>query len=166
MSNTSIKGITNIGQWVTWNPEKQAMEVGNGGTWLMENGLFSEYTPKSFMDHEFLNAHGQLMTPGLIDSHTHPAFATTRELEFEMRSQGKTYQEIAEAGGGIRNSVRKLREISEFELVDLIETRLNLMLKHGTTTAECKSGYGLSTEAELKSLRAIRTASPDLQFRY
>ncbi|MBC8375429.1 MAG: imidazolonepropionase [FCB group bacterium] len=135
------------------------MEVGNGGTWLMENGRFSEYSPKSFTDQGFLNAHGQLMTPGLIDSHTHPAFATTRELEFEMRSQGKTYQEIAEAGGGIRNSVRKLREISESELADLVETRLNLMLKHGTTTAECKSGYGLSTETELKSLRAIKTAS-------
>ena len=159
MRNTSIKGITNIGQWVTWNPEKQVMEVGNGGTWLMENGLFSEYNPKSFTDQEFLNAHGRLLTPGLIDSHTHPAFATTRELEFEMRSQGKTYQEIAEAGGGIRNSVRKLRELSESELADLVETRLNLMLKHGTTTAECKSGYGLSTEAELKSLRAIKTAS-------
>ena len=125
----------------------------------MENGRFSEYSPKSFTDQGFLNAHGQLMTPGLIDSHTHPAFATTRELEFEMRSQGKTYQEIAEAGGGIRNSVRKLREISESELADLVETRLNLMLKHGTTTAECKSGYGLSTETELKSLRAIKTAS-------
>ena len=159
MSNTHIKGITNLGQWVTWNPKKQLMEVGTGGTWLMENGLFSEYSPKSFTDQGFLNAQGQLMTPGLIDSHTHPAFASTRELEFEMRSQGKTYQEIAEAGGGIRNSVRKLREISESELADLVETRLNLMLKHGTTTAECKSGYGLSTEAELKSLRAIKTAS-------
>jgi imidazolonepropionase len=124
MSNTHIKGITNLGQWVTWNPKKQLMEVGTGGTWLMENGLFSEYSPKSFTDQGFLNAQGQLMTPGLIDSHTHPAFASTRELEFEMRSQGKTYQEIAEAGGGIRNSVRKLREISESELADLVETRL------------------------------------------
>ena len=135
------------------------MEVGEGDTWIIEDGLFTEHHPKSFTDKIFLNAHGQLLTPGLIDSHTHPAFATTRELEFEMRSQGKTYQEIAEAGGGIRNSVRTLREISEPDLADLVETRLHLMLKHGTTTAECKSGYGLSTEAELKSLRAIRTAS-------
>lgn len=125
----------------------------------MEDGLFSEYSPKSFNDQEFLDAEGRLMTPGLIDSHTHPAFATTRELEFEMRSLGKTYQEIAAAGGGIRNSVRKLREISDTDLVDLVEERLNLMLSHGTTTAECKSGYGLSTEAEIKSLRAIQSAS-------
>ena len=159
MNYTSINGITNLGQWVTWNPLQKQMEVGDGGTWIIEDGLFAEYHPKSFSDKKFLNAQGRLLTPGLIDSHTHPAFATTRELEFEMRSQGKTYQEIAEAGGGIRNSVRELREISESELTDLVETRLNLMLQHGTTTAECKSGYGLSTEAELKSLRAIQTAS-------
>ena len=159
MSNESIKGITNIGQWVTWNPTQNKMEVGEGGTWLIEDGKFSEYSPKSFSDPDILDAQGQLLTPGFIDSHTHPAFAATRELEFEMRSQGKTYQEIAEAGGGIRNSVRKLREISESELADLVETRLNLMLRHGTTTAECKSGYGLSTEAEIKSLKAIKTAS-------
>ncbi len=159
MRNESIKGITNIGQWVTWNPTQNIMEVGEGGTWLIEDGKFSEYSPKSFSDPDILDAQGQLLTPGFIDSHTHPAFAATRELEFEMRSQGKTYQEIAEAGGGIRNSVRKLREISESELADLVETRLNLMLRHGTTTAECKSGYGLSTEAEIKSLRAIKIAS-------
>ena len=159
MNYTSINGITNLGQWVTWNPLQKQMEVGDGGTWIIEDGLFAEYHPKSFSDKKFLNAQGRLLTPGLIDSHTHPAFATTRELEFELRSQGKTYQEIAEAGGGIRNSVRELREISESELTDLVETRLNLMLQHGTTTAECKSGYGLSTEAELKSLRAIQTAS-------
>ena len=159
MRNESIKGITNIGQWVTWNPTQNKMEVDEGGTWLIEDGKFSEYSPKSFSDPDILDAQGQLLTPGFIDSHTHPAFAATRELEFEMRSQGKTYQEIAEAGGGIRNSVRKLREISESELADLVETRLNLMLRHGTTTAECKSGYGLSIEAEIKSLRAIKTAS-------
>ena len=159
MNYTSINGITNLGQWVTWNPLQKQMEVGDGGTWIIEDGLFAEYHPKSFSDKKFLNAQGCLLTPGLIDSHTHPAFATTRELEFELRSQGKTYQEIAEAGGGIRNSVRELREISESELTDLVETRFNLMLQHGTTTAECKSGYGLSTEAELKSLRAIQTAS-------
>ena len=159
MNDTSIQGITNLGQWVTWNPVQNWMEVREGGTWIIEDGLFAEYHPTSFTDKKFLNAQGRLLTPGLIDSHTHPAFATTRELEFEMRSQGKTYQEIAEAGGGIRNSVRKLRELPEPELTDLVEIRLNLMLQHGTTTAECKSGYGLSTEAELKSLRAIRTAS-------
>jgi len=159
MHKTPLQGVSNLGQWVTWNPEKQEMEVGQGGTWLIENNLFFKHSPNTYNDPGFLNAEGRLFTPGFIDSHTHPAFATTRELEFEMRSQGKTYQEISEAGGGIRNSVRKLREIPESVLTDLVEKRLNLILQHGTTTAECKSGYGLSTEAELKSLRAIKTAS-------
>lgn len=159
MLNTPLKGISNLGQWVTWNPHKQEMEVGQGGTWLIEDNLFTDHSQNTYHGPGFLNAQGRLLTPGFIDSHTHPAFATTRELEFEMRSQGKSYQEIAAAGGGIRNSVRKLREISESELTDLVAARLNLILQHGTTTVECKSGYGLSTEAEIKSLRAIKTAS-------
>ncbi len=159
VTSNHLKGISNIGQWVTWNPDKKSMEIGEGGTWFIEDGLFTHFSPESITDSNILNCHGMLLTPGLIDSHTHPAFAATREDEFEMRSQGKSYLEIAEAGGGIRNSVRKLREISEIDLTDLIETRLNLMLQHGTTTAECKSGYGLSTAAEIKSLRAIQAAS-------
>jgi len=148
-----------MGQWATWNPTRQQMEVGSGGTWLIENHHFSGYDSANTRDADFLDARGGLVTPGLIDAHTHPAFAATREVEFEMRSQGKSYQEIAAAGGGIRNSVRKLRQISQTELTSLIQQRFNLMLAHGTTTVECKSGYGLSTEAELKSLRAIRSAA-------
>ncbi len=159
MDNKQIKGITNLGQWVTWNPETKQMDVKQGGTWLINEGCFADFTAQTYKDSRFLDARGQLMTPGLIDPHTHPAFAATRELEFEMRSQGKSYQEIAASGGGIRNSVRKLREISEQDLTDLIAKRLNLMLAHGTTTVECKSGYGLSLESEVKSLQAIQNAS-------
>ncbi len=159
MDLNPIKGISNIGQWVSWNPQSRKMDVGEGGTWFIEDGCFTEYHSKVYTDPDLLNAQGCLLTPGLVDPHTHPAFAATRELEFEMRSQGKTYQEIAAAGGGIRNSVRKLRNITEVELTELVAQRLNLMLTHGTTTVECKSGYGLSTEAEMKSLRAIRSAS-------
>ena len=154
-----IKGITNIGEWVSWNPASQAMEVKRGGTWLIEDGVFIEYSRSTYNDPEFLNAKEKLLTPGLVDPHTHPAFATTREHEFIMRSQGKSYQEIAAEGGGIKNSVQQLRAISESELTELIHDRLNQMLLHGTTTAECKSGYGLETESELKSLRAIKTAA-------
>jgi imidazolonepropionase len=154
-----IKGITNIGQWVSWNPVTHQMEVGSGGTWLIEAGRFTEYTSHVYSDSDFLDAKGKLVTPGLIDSHTHPAFAATREKEFAMRSQGKTYQEIAAAGGGIRSSVRELRKMPENILSELIYQRFCSMLTHGTTTVECKSGYGLSTEAELKSLRAIQSAS-------
>ena len=159
MQDKNLQGITNLGQWVTWNPSTKAMEVGQGGSWIIENGCFSTHTPKRYQDASFLDAQGQLLTPGLIDSHTHPAFATTRELEFEMRSQGRSYQEIAEAGGGILNSVATLREMEFEQLTDLIEKRLDLMLRHGTTIAECKSGYGLSLDAELASLQSIQAAS-------
>lgn len=162
MDQSNIKGISNLGQWVSWNPTSQQMEVGEGGTWLIDDGCFTEHSTKVYNEPDFLDAEGQLLTPGLIDPHTHPAFASTREIEFEMRSQGKSYQEIAEAGGGIRNSVRKLRNISENELSDLVYQRLSLMLAHGTTTVECKSGYGLSTKAEIKSLKAIKSASDRL----
>lgn len=165
MKLTQIKGITNLGQWVSWDPDTNSMKIREGGTWVIEDGIFYEHVTKNYSEHGFLNADQQLLTPGLIDSHTHPAFATTREKEFVMRAQGKSYQEIAAAGGGIRSSVRELRNISESALSELVKNRLELMLKHGTTTVECKSGYGLETEAELKSLRSIKQASDQLPIR-
>lgn len=95
--------------------------------------------------------------PGFVDSHTHPVFGGTRVDEYEMRALGKTYQEIAEAGGGIRASVRQLRRIGFNALVSRTERYFRQFLEHGTTTIEAKSGYGLSTADELKILRAIAT---------
>ena len=115
-----------------------------------ESGEFSEEGCK------IIDAGNSLVTPGLIDPHTHLDFFGTREDEFEMRVKGAGYMEIAEAGGGIRKSVRMLREASENELVEHTLPYLESMLKHGTTTAEVKSGYGLSLKDELKSLRAIK----------
>ncbi len=159
MNSDSLKGITNLGQWVSWNPKTHTMEVNQGGTWSFYQGCFQEYSKKCYTDKDFLDVRGKLVTPGLIDPHTHPVFKATRELEFELRSQGKSYQEIAAAGGGIRNSVRQLRATSLSDLSQSVQKHLNLMLNHGTTTVECKSGYGLSTEIEIKSLMAIRNAS-------
>jgi imidazolonepropionase len=102
-----------------------------------------------------IDAGGRVVTPGLVDPHTHAVFAATRENEFAMRVGGSTYEEIAEAGGGIRSSVRALRSIGEAELEARGRSTLDRMLSHGTTTAEVKSGYGLSVEAELKHLRVI-----------
>lgn len=99
---------------------------------------------------------GGLLTPGLVDSHTHAVFGRWRADEYALRCQGVPYMEIARRGGGILSSVRDLRARSEDELVELALPRLRRMLEQGTTTAEVKSGYGLETEAELKTLRAIR----------
>lgn len=106
-----------------------------------------------------LDANGQAVVPGFVDCHTHLLFAGTREGEFVDRIRGKTYVQILEAGGGIHVSVDAVRRASETELVGLGRDRLRRMLAAGTTTAEVKSGYGLSPEDELKMLRAIRRLS-------
>lgn len=93
--------------------------------------------------------------PGFVDSHTHPIFAGPRAWEYELRSQGKTYQEISAAGGGILASVRQLRTAGMDQLVGRAEIHFRQFLEHGTTTIEAKSGYGLSLEEEIKILEAL-----------
>jgi imidazolonepropionase len=93
--------------------------------------------------------------PGFVDSHTHPIFAGTRALEYELRSQGKSYQEIAADGGGIQASVRQVKSATVDQLVTRAERYFQLFLTHGTTTVEAKSGYGLSLEHEIKMLEAL-----------
>lgn len=103
-----------------------------------------------------IDAQGGVVTPGLIDSHTHTIFAGDRAGEFEMRLQGKTYLEIAQAGGGILKTVEATRKASEQELYELTEKRLKRMLSYGVTTVEVKSGYGLDFETEVKCLRVLQ----------
>src|SRR5947199_2782543 len=108
---------------------------------------------------ERLDGRGGTLIPGFVDPHTHLPWAGTREEEFAARLAGRTYQEIAAAGGGILATVAATRKATEEELVGNIRRRLDLMLAWGTTTAEAKSGYGLSLAAEMKQLRAIARAS-------
>jgi imidazolonepropionase len=106
---------------------------------------------------QVIDAGGGCVIPGLIDCHTHTVFAGTREQEFVQRIEGASYAEIAEAGGGIRNTVSAVRRAELEELVELALPRLERMLAWGVTTVEIKSGYGLSPEHELKMLRAVKT---------
>ena len=107
---------------------------------------------------EQLDARQQLMTPGLVDCHTHPVFFNLRAHEFVQRVQGKTYKEISAAGGGIRYSVRDLRQANDRALLQRVLQRLDNFLQYGTTTIEAKSGYGLSLEHELKALEILQQA--------
>jgi imidazolonepropionase len=108
---------------------------------------------------EELDCSHNVVLPGFVDSHTHPAFTAPRLIDFEKRIAGASYEEIAEAGGGIRASLRGVRDASPETLTSHIVAALDEMAAHGTTTVEAKSGYGLSLEAELKSLQAIRQAA-------
>ena len=102
---------------------------------------------------------GKVVLPGLVDSHTHPVFVGPRLVDFEKRIDGASYEEIAAAGGGIRSSVEAVRKTSKSALAAEVATVLQEMARHGTTTVEAKSGYGLTLESELKSLGAIRDAA-------
>ncbi len=105
---------------------------------------------------EAIDMEGKKLLPAFVDSHSHLVYAANREDEFAMRLSGKSYAEIAEAGGGILNSARKMTQASEEELLADARKRLSALVKMGTGTIEIKSGYGLSTETELKMLRVIR----------
>ncbi len=119
---------------------------------------------------QFQNAHeidcaGGVLMPGLVDSHTHGVFGRPRYDEQEMRAAGLDYMEIARRGGGIHASVRDLRACSEDSLFELARARLRRLASFGTTTVEVKSGYGLTLEDELKTLRVIARLSRDLPLR-
>lgn len=127
---------------------------------LVENGRFiqigkmEDYIPNPKF--EVIDLKGFSMLPTYCDSHTHIVFAAPREHEFEMKIQGKTYQEIADAGGGIINSAIKLSETPFDKLLEDASNRLHALIKMGTGAIEIKSGYGLSIESELKMLRVIK----------
>ncbi|MDQ6888477.1 MAG: imidazolonepropionase [Gemmatimonadota bacterium] len=120
---------------------------------------------RAFPDATILDCGGRLLTPGLIDSHTHAIFGRSRADEQELRAAGESYMEIARRGGGIHASVRDVRRRDEAELAALARARLGRLASFGTTTVEVKSGYGLTTSDELKLLRVIARLSGELSLR-
>lgn len=138
--------------------------IEDGSIWI-EDGIIkavgtTQELEERFKDRtheaEITDATGHLVTPGLVDPHTHVAYGGSREREFEMRLEGATYMEIMNAGGGIHATTKMTREATEDELVEQTKKRLDSFLKHGVTTVEGKSGYGLELETELKQLRVMK----------
>jgi len=123
---------------------------------LVESGQIAEISKKEYTSDKTIDCSNKTVLPGFVDCHTHPVFSKTREDEFIMRVQGKTYEEIAEAGGGIRNSVRHFRNTSKEDVKKLTTNRIKKFFEYGSTTIEAKSGYGLSTDDEIKSLEIIK----------
>ena len=117
-------------------------------------------------DCEVVDAGGRVVMPGFIDAHSHPVFAGTRAGEFEERASGATYQEIAARGGGIQATVRATREATLDELVAAGKRYAEWFLRTGTTTVEAKSGYGLTTEDELKILQAVKLLNSENPLSY
>ena len=165
MRSTLIKNIKRI-EGILTKPHSykkgEAMSIVEGlsDAWLLVEG--DHIADFGTMDvcpdraHEVIDASGQLVIPTWADSHTHIVYAESRDHEFLARLQGKTYEEIANEGGGILNSALKLADMSEDALYQSAEMRLHEVIGLGTGAIEIKSGYGLSTESELKILRVVR----------
>ena len=109
-----------------------------------------------FDDLNVIDATGRMVFPSFVDSHTHLVYPASREIEYNDKIKGLSYEEIAERGGGILNSAKLMQEASEDDLVTDAMKRLNEIISYGTGAVEIKSGYGLTLEAELKMLRVIR----------
>ncbi|HXI12871.1 MAG TPA: imidazolonepropionase [Thermoanaerobaculia bacterium] len=155
LGTTGVRGVSAATLFILDNP-----------VIVIENGMFAFVGSENQMPpdlrsriSEDFDARRATALPGFVDTHTHLPFAGYRESEFNRRLQGETYQQIAALGGGIASTVRATRAASHDELSQLVTLRTGTMALHGTTSAEAKSGYGLSLRDELKQLTAIRSAA-------
>jgi imidazolonepropionase len=159
--------IYNISQLLALTPEPQrGSELGRlniieNGAVLVRDGMIEAVGKADDLLHRLpaseprLDAGGKVVLPGFVDPHTHLVWAGDRAAEFEMRLQGKTYMEIMAAGGGIASTVKQTRAAAPAELLAQTRSRAVSMFRHGTTTAEAKSGYGLETQAEITQLTVL-----------
>ena len=156
--------VTDIGMLATpqgkgprKGPEQGNIQILKDAWVLMEDGVIAQVGagPAPAAD-EVIDAHGALVTPGLVDAHTHLIFGGWRQNELGLKLHGKTYLEIQNAGGGIQSTTNATRAATEEELTQKAAKALDEMLHFGVTTMEAKSGYGLATQHELKALRVIQ----------
>ena len=152
----------------TLDPSRPELGVIEGGAVAAANGRIAfvgsaRDLPTGYDAKAYVKLEGRWITPGLIDCHTHIVHGGNRALEFELRLAGKSYEEIARAGGGIVSTVKATRAASEDELVTSALSRLDRLLAEGVTTVEIKSGYGLDAASEIKMLRAARRLGGERQ---
>ena len=148
--------------------EMSELAIISDGGMLIHNGKIEKIGPsaeieKNVGDEEIVDADGRVVMPGFVDAHTHLVFAGNRLDDFERRSRGETYEQIAKAGGGIWSTVQKTRAASELDLLTQAKKHANWFLSCGTTTVEAKSGYGLTVEDELKLLRVMRQLKEEVR---
>jgi imidazolonepropionase len=168
MEETTILVIQHAAQLVTSSSqgrprhgkEMADLTILTDAALAIENGIISWVGPTPRLPEvppsaQVIDATGKTILPGLVDSHTHLAWTGSREGEFEQRLQGRTYQAIAAAGGGINATVASVRQASKDQLKDAMRRRLERLLRFGVTTVEIKSGYGLNLADEVKCLEAI-----------
>ncbi len=153
--------VSASGKRVKIGSEMRDLRVIEHGSIFVKEGLIewvgreADRTIEPAAEATILDASEKVVMPGFVDSHTHLVFAGSRENEFALRAEGKTYQEIAQAGGGIWSTVKEVRRATKKELKRAAEKRLDEMMKHGTTTVEIKSGYGLDMDNEIKMLEVM-----------
>lgn len=156
--------VTPTGNRARRGRELAELEIRPGAVVRCENGIISfvgdeaEQRQRFGDADEVLEADDGCVLPAFVDPHTHPVWAGSREDEFDRRLRGETYMEIARSGGGINSTVHATRRATEEELFATTMARLDTFLRHGTTTIEAKSGYGLDLETEIRMLEVIRKA--------
>ena len=154
--------ITNISKIVSWDTDSNSLQTIENNDILMESDRIIAIGSTIDSYDDIIDANDCIITPGFIDVHTHPIFIGNRSNEFIMRSQGKSYEQISQMGGGIKSSVSSLRKSSEEELYNTSLENIKPFINFGTTTMEAKSGYGLSLKDEIKSLKVIKKINENL----